>query len=1155
MLRIDWTGERFVHGAGDAQLWYEHAHRYALAVGLAEGRRVVDVGCGEGYGAAWLASRARSVIGVDVAPEAIAHARSSYQAAGLSFAVGDARQLDLPDGSADLVTCFETIEHVSNPGAVLDELARILAPAGILLVSTPDAAESDGQNPFHLHELTVAELARELDGRFTHRLMFGQRVSAASHLWPLDDRERFGTAAAAVLSGNGAVPRLTGAQQRAVYVVAVCSQQPLDDVPMAGPATLVDAGDELLTDLRGQLDRARGQLQADESELDARATALAAADDAAARARDQLRSYESELTSRARSLADADRDLAGARERLADLDNTRTELGQTRAALSATERERDQAARTAAVEAAAAQTRARALLTHTLRRERALSAAERDLRAAAEELAMQRESVAGRVLDGYRRTVERVLPRTSGRRRLYGAAHGLVRRTVGTGGTAGRDPQGAAGRLPAAAQVLRPAGAAAFTHEERPLVSIVIPIFGRLAMTMACLDSIAAAPTAVGYEVIVVDDASPDGSGDALAGIPGIRLLRHRENLGYLRSTNDGAAAARGAFLVMLNNDTTVTAGWLDALVDAADDPRVGAVGARLLYPDGSLSEAGGIVFADGTPWIYGRADDPESERYLWLREVDYCSAACLLVRRSTWERLGGFDQRYQPAYYEDTDLCMRIRSIGQQVVYQPRAVVVHEEGGSHGSDTTELGRRLRAQNHVKFIARWQDELPAQQLPGDVFRARRRGPDRAVLVVDHHLPTPDRDSGSVRMTRLLSLLQGSGRHVCFLPHNPVTYADYAEPLRQSGIEVGDHRHDLGRWLGELVGEVDLVVLSRPDVAQEFLPAIRRHLPHAVIAYDMVDYHALRERRRQILFDEQDALALADIVQDPGNPRIGQVESRMCREADIVIAVSDQEGELIRQAHPGAFVVAIPNIHDEPVLDIPFEQRRGFVFVGGYGHPPNRDAVHVLVTQIWPGIRQLLPDAALHLVGSNMTPDVAGLAGSGVVAHGWVPDLSTVLGACRVFLAPLRYGAGLKGKVGQAMSAGLPVMTTSVGAEGMDIDGPNPVAAPWRDTDAEDLTTRSPNITDHDAVQAAALPVARPAAHLCVEDDLGAFAQAALALHEDKARWMAQVATGRAYVEHWLSPTAVTLRVEQLLQHADKVLADPGRRPGERPSGG
>ena len=311
MLRIDWTGERFVHGAGDAQLWYEHAHRYALAVGLAEGRRVVDVGCGEGYGAAWLASRARSVIGVDVAPEAIAHARSSYQAAGLSFAVGDARQMDLPDGSADLVTCFETIEHVSNPGAVLDELARILAPAGILLVSTPDAAESDGQNPFHLHELTVAELARELDGRFTHRLMFGQRVSAASHLWPLDDRERFGTAAAAVLSGNGAVPRLTGAQQRAVYVVAVCSQQPLDDVPMAGPATLVDAGDELLTDLRGQLDRVRGQLQADESELDARATALAAADDAAARARDQLRSYESELTSRARSLADADRDLAG----------------------------------------------------------------------------------------------------------------------------------------------------------------------------------------------------------------------------------------------------------------------------------------------------------------------------------------------------------------------------------------------------------------------------------------------------------------------------------------------------------------------------------------------------------------------------------------------------------------------------------------------------------------------------------------------------------------------------------------------------------------------------------------------------------------------------------------------------------------------------
>ena len=1012
------------------------------------------MGSGEGYGAAWLATVARSVVGVDIAADAVEHARATYQADGLSFVIDDAQLLEsIPDGHADLVACFETVEHVQRPLDLLDQLVRIVAPGGLVLISTPDAAASDDDNPFHVHEFTSTELAAALDERFAHRLLFGQRVSATSSLWPLGEpsgQECFIQASRGIVR-RGGLPQLVRPDQDAVYMVAVCAQHDLAEFVLPGPATLVDPADELLSDLRGQLVRARDQLSAYETELTARTRALDDADRAAARAREQLQAYESAAVANNANLA-------------------------------------------------AAEHRARRLLAAAINREGDLNAAEQSLRVAAWQLQTERRSLGGRILGGYRRQVERVLPKSSRRRGWYTRVNRTARRL----GRIEAAPPRPARPLPAHPQRSQ-RHQLVLPLDPNPTVSIVIPVYGQLATTLTCLESVASAATAVPYEVIVVDDASPDGTADALAGVAGIRLIRNETNLGYLHSTNAGAATATGEFLVLLNNDTTVSSGWLDALVDAASDPDVGAVGARLLSPDGALSEAGGIVFADGTPWIYGRGADPHDARFQWRREVDYASAACLLVRRSTWTRLDGFDPRYAPAYYEDTDLSFRIREIGQKVIFEPRAVVVHAEGGTHGSAESALGKRLRASNHVRFVSRWQSALPSHQLPGEVFRARRRGPDRTVLVIDAHFPTPDLDSGSVRMSRLLALVKESGRHVAFLPQNCVRYADYAPALQAVGIEVGDPRHMFGRWLDDLAGEVDLVVLSRPGVADEYLPAIRRHLPNAVIAYDMVDYHALREQRRELLFAEQDPLDLADVVGDRGHPEIAAMERRACHQADIVIAVSLDEQDLVSAAHPGKKVVVVPNIHAEQRLERPFAERAGFVFVGGYDHPPNRDAVHVLVTQIWPRIRRTLPDAALQLVGSHMTPEIAALACDGVVAVGWVPDLSGVLSGARVMLAPLRYGAGLKGKVGQALSVGLPVVTTSVGAEGM--LGP----ANGRPT------------------------------HLSVEDDLETFAKAAVSLHEHGELWLEQAGAGRAYIDATLSPAAVARQVAALLRASDDIL--------------
>jgi len=241
----------------------------------------------------------------------------------------------------------------------------------------------------------------------------------------------------------------------------------------------------------------------------------------------------------------------------------------------------------------------------------------------------------------------------------------------------------------------------------QPVASIIIPVFNQLHFTLACLRSLSDCGDRAGFEVIVVDDASTDASPRVLPSIPGLRYHRNRDNLGFIGACNAGAELATGRFVVFLNNDTTVQPGWLDALLSTFERyPDTGLAGSKLVYPDGRLQEAGGIVFADGSGYNYGRFEDPDHPRYNFVREVDYCSGAAIALHRSRFMELGGFDSHYAPAYYEDTDLAMRIRELGLKVRYQPASVVIHYEGVSSGTDITRGVKSYQVVNHKKFLAR-----------------------------------------------------------------------------------------------------------------------------------------------------------------------------------------------------------------------------------------------------------------------------------------------------------------------------------------------------------------------------------------------------------------------------------------------------------------
>lgn len=251
-----------------------------------------------------------------------------------------------------------------------------------------------------------------------------------------------------------------------------------------------------------------------------------------------------------------------------------------------------------------------------------------------------------------------------------------------------------------------------------PTVSVVIPVYNQLDFTLRCLISIAEHPSRASVEIIVCDDASDDGTPAVLAALPGVRYIRNDTNLGFLYSCNRAAREARGAYLLFLNNDTQVQEGWLDHMLALfGADGRAGLVGAKLLFPDGRLQEAGGIVWRDGSAHNWGRYDDPRKPEYNQVREVDYCSGACLMIEASLFRALGGFDVRYAPAYYEDTDLAFRVHQAGRKVLYQPKAVVVHHEGVSHGTDTSKGVKAHQVANQAKFVERWRNQLEEFHFP------------------------------------------------------------------------------------------------------------------------------------------------------------------------------------------------------------------------------------------------------------------------------------------------------------------------------------------------------------------------------------------------------------------------------------------------------
>lgn len=687
-----------------------------------------------------------------------------------------------------------------------------------------------------------------------------------------------------------------------------------------------------------------------------------------------------------------------------------------------------------------------------------------------------------RPLRGARRLLGSALARLSFRRQRVGSLlqRGLRSlRTRGLRGTLARLRAEARPPItPSALSVPESAPFAPFELPcpEAPRVSVVIPVYNHLQHSLTCLRSIAAQPSRISAEILVVDDCSSDETASVLPQIGGLRYLRNAENLGFIGACNAGAAAARGDYLVFLNNDTAVQPGWLDALIDTFEQhPEAGLVGAKLVYPDGRLQEAGGIVFADGSGWNYGRFGDPAAPEHNYLREVDYCSGAAIALPAELFREFGGFDPHYAPAYYEDTDLAMKVRQRGLKVLYQPKSTVVHFEGVSSGTDTSTGTKAYQVVNQGKFLERWREVLASHPAPGTpIERARQHRDRRHVLIIDATTPAPDQDSGSLRMVNLMRVLRSEGCAVTFFADNRAFVERYSEDLQQLGVEVLWHPWlaDVPGWFAQHGERFDLVILSRHYIAVQYVDLVRAHAPQAVLAFDTVDLHYLREQREAELTGREDLRRHAEQTRER--------ELDLIRRCDVTLVVSPVEQALLASEAPGARVEILSNVHEVHGRRKGFAERHDLVFMGGYQHPPNVDAVAWFADAVLPLIHAEAPELVFHIVGSKAPDEVRALGERpGVMFHGFVPDVAPFMDDCRLAVAPLRYGAGVKGKVNMSMSYGQPVVATPIAIEGMH-------AEPGRDV----LVAESP------------------------ED----FARAVLAAYRDPALWLQLSEGGLANVE-------------------------------------
>ncbi len=629
----------------------------------------------------------------------------------------------------------------------------------------------------------------------------------------------------------------------------------------------------------------------------------------------------------------------------------------------------------------------------------------------------------------------------------------------------------------------------------QPTLAILIPVFNNWFATERCLRSILQTADCLSIDIYIVNDSSTDETVSELSRYPFVKVIHTPQNLGFTKACNHAFKLLDGyEYIYLLNNDTEVLEGFLTQSLHLMDtNPEIGLVGSTFFFPNGKIQECGGVVWSDGTGHNFGRGDTFGSLEYEFSRQVDYCSGAGLLIKNKALKAVDFFDDRYAPAYYEDTDLAFKFREAGYQVWVSSRSRVIHYEGVSHGTDESSGIKSFQKINQQKFKEKWHSELTdyhdssadEQKILKAAMRLSHFG-ESAVLWIDDLVPDPKRDSGSVRAQHLLNLSVTLKPFIVFVP----MFQDHDLLLDPSIVE---HKYIVAKdietsilFLRSISVEISHVWVSRVTSGIKAISKILELCPEAKIIYDTVDLHHVRLAREAALEDSTSKQIEAQTYECQ--------ELRLIKISDTTILLSEYEKKLIDNLEIPGRTELLSNVHVSSTKSVRFNETKGLFFIGGFRHSPNISGILWFVKQVWPLVPETIRISGLTIAGSHMPEEILNLKDQNISTVGWVEDSGNELRKHRISIAPLLVGAGVKGKIGEAMAEGIPVVATNIAMEGMG---------------------------------------AEPGRHAIVADTPEDFASAIVHLYQDESKWNEIQTSARALIEDKYSDTVALEKLRQI----------------------
>ncbi|MCE7057565.1 glycosyltransferase [Algoriphagus sp. AGSA1] len=558
-----------------------------------------------------------------------------------------------------------------------------------------------------------------------------------------------------------------------------------------------------------------------------------------------------------------------------------------------------------------------------------------------------------------------------------------------------------------------------FAVPKNPQVTLLVLCSDSLSDLVNFLESLERSCKGVEKELILImEEGNEEVVQYMMKNIEGVSVRYSSYQNGIRESINLAVSEAKGEYFTILKPAVLLQGDWLQVLLTEFDkDQNIGMVSAKVLSSDGLLYEAGSFIDFDFQVKSYGNSDFPERPKYNFIRELECASGWHSLIRKSDFEQVGGIEMDESLSKsFSKFSLAFR-QKLGKKIVYTPQAEMIKLDSPRQ---MVELSESWEVQ---------KEGLSARSSSSDA-NARKLLSPKSMLFIDIGLPEYDRDSGSLRAFYLLKLLKELGNHVIIVPRKGIAASPYHEELINLGIEVlygFPDRKGMFKELKSLLPSIDFAWICRPQLNSEF-EWIFKVNPRIKWIFDTIDLHYVRLEREAELFGNKRLMRKSS--------RFKRLELAIASKADLTLTVTEDEKGLLNDKGIKN-VAVIPNVHEpHQIRDYPsFAERKGLLFIGSYHHPPNIDAVKWWIEEIMPIVWAKFK-VPVTLLGDAPSKEVKALENELVKVPGYVRDIDPYFTSHRVFVAPLRYGAGMKGKIGQSLAYKLPIVTTGIGAEGV-----------------------------------------------------------------------------------------------------------------------